>query len=93
MQGALAPVRAQPPFQNFDVEALLTRHDPRQSPVAMNGYPPPMGAPASAWRATKTADGREYYFNAATNVTTWEKPDELKDEVEVGLVSWVNSLG
>jgi pre-mRNA-processing factor 40 len=42
-----------------------------------------MGMPASAWRAVKTADGKEYYHNAATNATTWEKPDELKDEVEV----------
>jgi hypothetical protein len=55
----------------------------RQPPVAMNGYPPPMGAPVSAWRAVKTADGKEYYHNAATNATTWDKPDELKDEVEV----------
>lgn len=55
----------------------------RQPPVAMNGYPPPMGAPISAWRAVKTADGKEYYHNAATNATTWDKPDELKDEVEV----------
>lgn len=49
----------------------------------MNGYPPPMGMPVSAWRAVKTADGKEYYHNAATNATTWEKPDELKDEIEV----------
>lgn len=55
----------------------------RQSRVAMNGYPPPMGMPAPAWRAVKTADGKEYYHNAATNATTWEKPDELKDDVEV----------
>lgn len=55
----------------------------RQPPVAMNGYPPPMGAPVSAWRPVKTADGKEYYHNAATNATTWDKPDELKDEVEV----------
>ncbi|KAL1604485.1 U1 snRNP protein [Nothophoma quercina] len=44
-----------------------------------------MGMPASAWRAVKTADGKEYYHNAATNATTWEKPDELKDEVERAL--------
>ncbi|KAH6615283.1 hypothetical protein C7974DRAFT_403615 [Boeremia exigua] len=48
----------------------------------MNGYPPAMGMPAPAWRAVKTADGKEYYHNAATNATTWEKPDELKDDVE-----------
>lgn len=49
----------------------------------MNGYPPPMGMAAPAWRAVKTADGKEYYHNAATNATTWEKPDELKDDIEV----------
>jgi len=47
---------------------------------AMNGYPPPM---ASTWREVKHADGRAYYHNTATNETSWEKPDELKDEVEV----------
>ena len=46
-----------------------------------------MGAPISAWRAVKTADGKEYYHNAATNATTWDKPDELKDEIEVGCSS------
>lgn len=68
------------PFATRRQSPVATR---RQSPVAMNGYPPPMGMPASAWRAVKTADGKEYYHNAATNATTWEKPDELKDEVEV----------
>ncbi|KAF1930827.1 uncharacterized protein M421DRAFT_418302 [Didymella exigua CBS 183.55] len=48
----------------------------------MNSYPPPVGMAPPAWRAVKTADGKEYYHNAATNATTWEKPDELKDEVE-----------
>jgi hypothetical protein len=51
--------------------------------VTMNGYPPPMGAPSTPWRAAKTQDGKEYYHNALTGVTTWEKPDEMKDEVEV----------
>jgi hypothetical protein len=52
---------------------------------AMNGYPPPMAplAPVSAWKATKTKEGKEYYFNATTGVTTWEKPEELWDDVEV----------
>jgi pre-mRNA-processing factor 40 len=49
----------------------------------MNGFPPPGGAPPSSWNAVKTEDGKEYYYNAVTNQTTWEKPDELKDEVEV----------
>ncbi|KAI4625385.1 uncharacterized protein J4E87_005232 [Alternaria ethzedia] len=49
----------------------------------MNGppYAPPM-AQASVWSVATAADGKEYYFNKATNQTTWEKPDELKDDVE-----------
>ncbi|KAF2632253.1 hypothetical protein BU25DRAFT_359043 [Macroventuria anomochaeta] len=60
----------------------------------MNGYPPPMGMPVSAWRAVKTAEGKEYYHNAATNATTWEKPDELKDEVERAIegTGWARQL-
>jgi hypothetical protein len=56
---------------------------------AMNGYPPP--PPASAWRAATAADGREYYYNATTNITTWDKPEELKDDVEVCVE--ITSLG
>lgn len=62
---------------------LLAFRDATSITVTMNGYPPPMGVPASPWRAVRTAEGKEYYHNAATNATTWEKPDELKDEVEV----------
>jgi hypothetical protein len=51
----------------------------------MNGYPPPMAplAPVSVWKAVQTDDGKEYYYNTATSTTTWEKPDELRDDVEV----------
>jgi hypothetical protein len=51
-------------------------------PDAMNGYPAP--AAASVWQEhTNKADGKKYYFNPVTQVTTWEKPPELRDEVEV----------
>jgi pre-mRNA-processing factor 40 len=48
----------------------------------MNGYPPPPVV-ASVWKATVDARGVTYYFNSATNVTQWEKPEELKDDVDV----------
>ncbi|EMD91723.1 hypothetical protein COCC4DRAFT_69189 [Bipolaris maydis ATCC 48331] len=51
----------------------------------MNGYPPPMAPSGSTWTSAKTPDGREYYYNTITKLTTWEKPDELKDDVERAL--------
>ena len=30
-------------------------------------------------------DGRSYYYNSKTNVTTWEKPDALKTPAEIRL--------
>lgn len=52
----------------------------------MNGFPPPMAPPGSTWTTAKTPDGREYYYNTITKLTTWEKPDELKDDVEVEFI-------
>lgn len=52
---------------------------------AMNGYPPSIVPPGPIWQAVKTQDGKEYYYNPTTKQTTWEKPDELKDDVEVGI--------
>jgi len=56
----------------------------------MNGYAPHLTQPVSAWQAAKAEDGREYYYNATTKQTTWEKPDELKDEVEVRATIFVS---
>ena len=42
--------------------------------------PPPV-AP-SVWKATTTPEGKTYYYNAETQVTTWTKPDELKTNEE-----------
>ena len=53
--------------------------------VPPNGmpFPPPGGMPPpSVWKATTTADGRTYYYNAETQVTQWTKPDELKTPEE-----------
>jgi pre-mRNA-processing factor 40 len=32
---------------------------------------------ASVWKEATSPDGRTYYYNTATNATTWEKPAEL----------------
>ena len=35
--------------------------------------PPPTGPPPG-WRATKTAEGKEYFFNETTGETSWTMP-------------------
>lgn len=40
-----------------------------------------MGLPA--WQEHRTPDGRSYYYNAATKVTQWTKPEELMAPAEV----------
>ncbi|KAF1946124.1 U1 snRNP-associated protein Usp104 [Clathrospora elynae] len=45
-----------------------------------------MVPPSPVWQPAKTPDGKEYYYNPTTKVTTWEKPDELKDDVERAIV-------
>jgi pre-mRNA-processing factor 40 len=37
----------------------------------------------NAWTTHSTPDGREYYYNTITRVTTWEKPTEIKTPLEV----------
>jgi hypothetical protein len=61
---------------------LITNCTSRQPPDAMNGYPAPTAA--SVWQEhTNKDDGKKYYYNTVTKLTTWEKPPELYDEVEV----------
>lgn len=47
---------------------------------------------ATPWKAVKTAEGKEYYFNSVTNATTWQKPDDLKDDIEVRVVAGILQL-
>lgn len=42
---------------------------------------PPFAQPV--WQEFRTPDGRVYYYNAATKVTQWTKPEELMSPVEV----------
>eukprot|EP01113_Clastostelium_recurvatum_P018950 TRINITY_DN2232_c0_g1_i8.p1 TRINITY_DN2232_c0_g1~~TRINITY_DN2232_c0_g1_i8.p1 ORF type:complete len:746 (-),score=239.67 TRINITY_DN2232_c0_g1_i8:78-2294(-) len=44
-------------------------------------------APASDWSEATSDDGRKYYFNKLTRVTTWEKPNELKTPEELAISS------
>lgn len=62
----------------------------------MNGYPPPMAPPAmappSSWKAVKTEEGKEYYYNEFTKKTQWNKPEELMTEDEVSRISLLIEL-
>nr|VZI12378.1 unnamed protein product [Spirometra erinaceieuropaei] len=54
--------------------------------------PVPTFQPASSntWVEHTSHDGRKYYYNTITKVTTWEKPDELKTAAErlLALCPW-----
>ncbi|QIX02251.1 hypothetical protein AMS68_007768 [Peltaster fructicola] len=32
------------------------------------------------WKAAQAGDGRQYYYNTATNATTWEKPEDFDEQ-------------
>ncbi|KAH3918407.1 hypothetical protein HBH56_036200 [Parastagonospora nodorum] len=53
----------------------------------MNGFAPPMGAPATPWREVTNEEGKTYYHNTLLNTTTWTKPEDLYDDFERALAS------
>jgi hypothetical protein len=67
-----------------DCDRLIINSASPQAFSAMNGLPPTPGPHLSGWAQAKNeADGKFYYYNSITKQTTWEKPEELKDDVEV----------
>lgn len=48
----------------------------------MNGVGSSFGQPAQ-WQEHRTEDGRVYYYNAATKVTQWTKPEDMMTAAEV----------
>ena len=44
---------------------------------------PPMKPPDTQWSEHIAMDGRTYFYNAYTGESRWEKPDELKSQIEV----------
>ncbi|KAG5451747.1 Pre-mRNA-processing factor 40 B [Clonorchis sinensis] len=59
-------------------------------PYAQVAYLPaavPTIAPVSQWIEHTSHDGRKYYYNTATQQTTWDKPQELKTTRELILSS------
>lgn len=55
----------------------------------VHGGFPPLGAPpaAAVWQEHRTADGRVYYYNAATKVTQWTKPEDMMTPAERALAN------
>lgn len=50
----------------------------------MNGINIPIPQPGAAvWQEHRTADGRTYYYNSATKVTQWTKPEDIMSPAEV----------
>lgn len=64
------------PFQGWTRHALLRMN-------GLNGQFPQPGA--AIWQEHRTPDGRAYYYNAATKVTQWTKPEEMMSPAEVSL--------
>ncbi len=64
-------------------------HHGQAAPGALPVGAGPGGATAPAaggWNEYRSADGRVYYHNAATNVTQWTKPEDMMTPVEVCFV-------
>lgn len=60
----------------------------RFAPLRMNGLNGQFPQPGAAiWQEHRTPDGRAYYYNAATKVTQWTKPEEMMSPAEVSLFS------
>ena len=45
--------------------------------------PPSQTKKACQWKEHKAPDGRMYYYNSDSKVSSWKKPDDLKSKSEV----------
>lgn len=62
----------------------FTRHI--RASIIMNGGGDGYGQPAT-WQEHRTPDGRNYYYNPATKVTQWTKPEEMMSPAERALAN------
>lgn len=84
----LLPRPTQPPLLQALPPPPLPPPQPPQLPPLPQ--PPTIFAPGAAaaaaravWSEFKTAEGKTYWYNAATRQSTWEKPAELKSHTEL----------
>ncbi|XP_042492761.1 pre-mRNA-processing protein 40A-like isoform X2 [Macadamia integrifolia] len=54
----------------------------QQPPVATNAQPDSSQPSSSDWQEHTSADGRRYYYNKKTRMSSWEKPLELMTPIE-----------
>lgn len=52
-------------------------------PPGFGAFPAPPANPADQWTEHKAPDGRTYYYNSVTKLSSWQKPDQLKSPVEL----------
>lgn len=66
-----------------EIEALglspSTAKSPVQHPARAAGAPPTAAPTGPVWQEVWATDGRMYYWNKITNVTTWDRPAELPE--------------
>ncbi|RVX22678.1 Pre-mRNA-processing protein 40A [Vitis vinifera] len=49
--------------------------------------PNPTHQSSSDWQEHTSADGRRYYYNKKTRLSSWEKPLELMTPIEVSYIT------
>lgn len=69
-----------PPSQQYAVPAAMPQHTP---PPASHAAPPPPPGPAlpPGWQEAKDPTGKVYFYNAATNQTSWDRPGDYTKSV------------
>ncbi|XP_004289761.1 PREDICTED: pre-mRNA-processing protein 40A-like [Fragaria vesca subsp. vesca] len=73
-QSAVAPVPLQPTGERPSVTTTVAQEASIQ-PISLGGNP-------AEWIDHKSADGRRFYYNRRTKLSTWEKPLELMTPLE-----------
>jgi len=77
----ILPAGASPPTTSFIAQSTPVLHLSSSTEASNSQLTPssPEGRPAlSAWKEYTASSGSKYYYNSATQVSTWERPAELQ---------------